>query len=349
MPATKVSTKKQFKGTSSRKRKELAARMREAKKSKSNSESGEAATAEVLHAGGDAHVAASYLAENEAPMQSASATKLQRFRNVHVADEGGNDVQRSWVFAECGQLTNLLSAVACPECGGVGQLRITVRASMGFAQEMVLSCSACEYSNENYSSPRIGNQNDRQNVAFEANKLMVLYTHEIGVGYTCLKKLCTVFGMPLITKKTYHRLDKQVNEGIRDTCRSTLQETATIVKEVYQELFPQDQPEEECVQQWDADGIPWVDVTYDGTWMKRGFTSHYGVGIAIDLYTGYVLDFEVLSTYCHVCEMNKEKLEGMTAQEQDQWKQQHEETCRINHEGSAKSMERDAAVKIWRR
>ena len=56
-------------------------------------------------------------------------------------------------------------------------------------------------------------------------------------------------------------------------------------------------------------------MAYGGTWIKCGFTSHYGVGLAIDLYIGYVLDFEVLHTYCHICEMNKEKLEGMTAQE----------------------------------
>ena len=36
-------------------------------------------------------------------------------------------------------------------------------------------------------------------------------------------------------------------------------------------------------------------------WMKRGFLSQYGIGIAIDILTRLVIDFEVLSLYCHGC------------------------------------------------
>ena len=36
-------------------------------------------------------------------------------------------------------------------------------------------------------------------------------------------------------------------------------------------------------------GTPWIDVTFDGTWHKRGFTSMYGVAVVIDILTGYVL------------------------------------------------------------
>ena len=46
-------------------------------------------------------------------------------------------------------------------------------------------------------------------------------------------------------------------------------------------------------------------VSYDGTWMKRGFTSQYGVGVAIDILTGLVIDYEVMSLYCHGCVDNK--------------------------------------------
>lgn len=44
-----------------------------------------------------------------------------------------------------------------------------------------------------------------------------------------------------------------------------------------------------------------IESSYDGTWHKRGHTSMYGVGIAIDILTGLVVDFEVLSKYCHMC------------------------------------------------
>ncbi|GFT90532.1 uncharacterized protein TNCV_1663791 [Trichonephila clavipes] len=38
-----------------------------------------------------------------------------------------------------------------------------------------------------------------------------------------------------------------------------------------------------------------VNVSYDGTWQKRGHTSNLGLGIIIDILSGLVLDFEVLS------------------------------------------------------
>ena len=45
-----------------------------------------------------------------------------------------------------------------------------------------------------------------------------------------------------------------------------------------------------------------IAVSFDGTWQKRGHTSHNGIGIAIDLLTGYVVDLEVFSNICVHCE-----------------------------------------------
>ncbi|GFW78913.1 uncharacterized protein TNCV_2973021 [Trichonephila clavipes] len=46
-----------------------------------------------------------------------------------------------------------------------------------------------------------------------------------------------------------------------------------------------------------------VSVSYEGTWQKRerGHTSNLGLGIIIDILSGLVLDFEVLSKYCQNC------------------------------------------------
>jgi hypothetical protein len=48
-----------------------------------------------------------------------------------------------------------------------------------------------------------------------------------------------------------------------------------------------------------------IAVSFDGTWMKRGFTSLYGVGVCIDMLTGLVVDFHVRSKYCHKCKLVK--------------------------------------------
>ncbi|GFW44034.1 uncharacterized protein TNCV_997991 [Trichonephila clavipes] len=38
-----------------------------------------------------------------------------------------------------------------------------------------------------------------------------------------------------------------------------------------------------------------LSVSFDGTWLTRGQTSLIGVGCVIDMLTGYVVDFEVIS------------------------------------------------------
>ena len=55
----------------------------------------------------------------------------------------------------------------------------------------------------------------------------------------------------------------------------------------------------------DADAVINIGVSFDGTWQKRGFSSHYGIGVCIDILTGLVIDYEVLSSYCHACALKE--------------------------------------------
>ncbi|GFY25507.1 uncharacterized protein TNCV_2486271 [Trichonephila clavipes] len=43
----------------------------------------------------------------------------------------------------------------------------------------------------------------------------------------------------------------------------------------------------------------------------RGHTSLYGIGIVIDIMTSLVVDFEVLSKYCHECSMAAKDMGSM--------------------------------------
>ncbi|GBN70599.1 hypothetical protein AVEN_244416-1 [Araneus ventricosus] len=42
-------------------------------------------------------------------------------------------------------------------------------------------------------------------------------------------------------------------------------------------------------------------VSYDGIWQKRGHTSLYGIGIVVDILTGIVIDYQILSKYFPEC------------------------------------------------
>lgn len=87
----------------------------------------------------------------------------------------------------------------------------------------------------------------------------------------------------------------------------------------------------------DEDGILDVEVSYDGTWMTRGHKSHIGIGFVIDVYTGIVLDFEVLCNYCIACEKRRMKPSNKTHK------------CHKNFDGKSGAMEAEAARRLWSR
>ncbi|GBM60324.1 hypothetical protein AVEN_108111-1 [Araneus ventricosus] len=91
-----------------------------------------------------------------------------------------------------------------------------------------------------------------------------------------------------------------------------------------------------------------VCVSYDGTWGKRGHTSLHGIGIVIDILTGLVIDFEVLSKYCHDC-VNSEGMLCKNTPEFRIWHDSHKNDCQKNFNGSSNSMEMNAAAILWKR
>lgn len=50
-----------------------------------------------------------------------------------------------------------------------------------------------------------------------------------------------------------------------------------------------------------------VPFSYNGTCNKRGHTSHFGIGVAIELKTGLILDYAVVTNYCHGCRIGPQR------------------------------------------
>ncbi|GFW51236.1 uncharacterized protein TNCV_3595181 [Trichonephila clavipes] len=91
-----------------------------------------------------------------------------------------------------------------------------------------------------------------------------------------------------------------------------------------------------------------VSVSYDGTWQKRGHTSNLGLGIIIDILSGLVLDFEVLSKCCHNCVVAGRDM-GVDSAEFHIWQKGHADECDKNFDGTSGAMEMHAALIMWRR
>lgn len=91
-----------------------------------------------------------------------------------------------------------------------------------------------------------------------------------------------------------------------------------------------------------------IAVSYDGSWQKRGFTSKYGVGCVIEVITGLVIDYVVLSKYCRVCQQKKTEMKAPSP-EYTLWFDSHKPLCQANYDGSSPAMETEAAGILWKR
>ena len=90
-------------------------------------------------------------------------------------------------------------------------------------------------------------------------------------------------------------------------------------------------------------------VSYDGSWMKRGHNSSYGIGCVVDTVTGLVLDLTVLSSYCQACSYAKARFGGSDTAKFHVWFQSHKNDCNKNYTRAAGGMEVTAAEIMWGR
>ncbi|GFW16665.1 uncharacterized protein TNCV_2352871 [Trichonephila clavipes] len=80
----------------------------------------------------------------------------------------------------------------------------------------------------------------------------------------------------------------------------------------------------------------------------RGHTSNLGLGIIIDILSGLVLEFEVLSKYCHNCVVAGRDM-GVDSAEFHIWQKGHADECDKNFDGTSGAMEMQAALIMGRR
>ena len=138
--------------------------------------------------------------------------------------------------------------------------------------------------------------------------------------------------------KTFQTIEKEYIQAQIDTCEAVLSDSVKRVIEVYAALgiFP------------DENGILNISVSYDGSWQKRGHTSNYGLGAVIEINTGLVINYYVVSKFCQSCATHQNKF-GKGIDKFNEWYVSHEPYCQINYQGSSNAMEAEVAVRLWSR
>ncbi len=172
----------------------------------------------------------------------------------------------------------------------------------------------------------------------EVNRRSVLAFRSFGKGKAAVDKFCAILNIPPpLSYGAFSAHVQAICEATANVCDNKLQDAVSEVKEFVLATDP------ELTDQLVLD----IEVSCDGTWARRGYTSLYGCVCVIAVATGKVLDFEVMSRYCKSCDIwSKRDPESL---EYKQWKASHETECMANFSQSSKAMESAGAVQLWKR
>lgn len=243
----------------------------------------------------------------------------------------------AYCLVDLAVLTNFVKGLPCKFCFDINSEFLPTK-QKGFAQEISFHCLSCDQITSFETSRKIHDDTVKTRPPYDINRRMVKTFSSLGKGHTGLQTFCMGLNMPCINHSAY---DKQMNiivDIAKEHVDSVLKNARVEVQKAYCEL----EPTLEIKKPLD------ITVSYDGSWQKRGFTSKYGIGCVIELITGLVIDFEVISKYCRVCEKKKSEL-GEDSEEYEEWLLDHWLTCQANFDGSSPAMEAEGAERLWKR
>lgn len=273
---------------------------------------------------------------------SASSHKMQLMNiavptNPDTSQQNHRDPTPSENLSGCrlidmSMLSSLFEDILCPHCQQPCIYLQEIK-RLGLNSHLCLSCINCNILISRAStSQEIGPYK-----ISTSNIRIVASSRNCGIGYDKLVKFCAGLDMPQpIHLKTYQKIARKVHTSAMIAQEECYRDAAKAVRNYYMS----------CDNTLTEDSIIPIVVSYDGTWHKRGHSSHYGVGVVIELNTGLVLDTEVLSNICHACNTQTPKRSDATYQN---WCDKHKKVCQKNYEGSAPSMEVGAAKSIFSR
>ena len=232
----------------------------------------------------------------------------------------------------------LQSSAICSSCKSANSKLSVLKDNTkrhGLAELIILKCSQCLQETQFYTSKKL------EKGKFEVNTRSVASCNSLKGGRKVLSGFCGIMNLPPpLATASYSKHLKATSQIAREEAEQQMKEAAKRIREKILNSKPD-------ADQGDKDGAIPVAVSIDGTWHKRGYSSKYGVVLAVLVDTGEVVDFEVLSTHCHECRKNCHLSKESDAFKA--WKEKHEPVCQINFEGSSGGMEGAGAAEIFKR
>ncbi|GFW87038.1 uncharacterized protein TNCV_1922641 [Trichonephila clavipes] len=164
---------------------------------------------------------------------------------------------------------------------------------------------------------------EKINNIFKLNTLIAFALRVIGKGYTAGNKLFGMLDLPFLSKTAFRNQELKIQQAASIVSIESMKNAATEVKKLKNSPL---------------ESISCCGVSMDGTWQKRGYSSHNGCVSCISIVAGKVLDIEIMSHFCRIC--------SKKAKVPDAAFNAH---VGCNHMGSASSMETVGAYRICER
>ncbi|XP_057339915.1 uncharacterized protein LOC130677250 isoform X1 [Microplitis mediator] len=257
-------------------------------------------------------------AERDESIQSTSSKKLKQNTEDDVPEDSSTEFR---IINFIQVFTAISALIKCKKCDGNVVFQTASTRGLGF--KIVVACNNC--GNEYIPSCSFVGH------SYEINRRFIFVMRILGIGYEGLCKFCGLMDMPsFLDKSTHTILLKQILN-----CSKAVAETF-MTKAVNEE--------KQAMPTTENEDINHLTVSGDGTWQKRGYTSSFGVSSIIGYFTGKILDINIKSAYCKLCEYWKKKTNTV---EFEEWYQSHEDVCSANHQGSSGKMEVDAMVEMF--
>lgn len=266
--------------------------------------------------------------------QTASERKINLFENSAPSGVKENGEPVSYMFVHRSVWPELVKQLLCSNCKNKA-ITVDFRENHGFCSKIVVKCNECGYVSASvYSSPRKDDKHS-QRPGFHVNSSMVDTFSNLGKGQHGLQKFSLGMGMNCLGARPYAKhLNDLIDEG-KLLRKEVLRMATDVVRRAHEA---------------EDNHIIDIGVSYDATWHKRGHTSNYGVGFVIDILTGCVLDYHILSKHCHNCASTEKALDSKSA-EFNLWYETHKSSgqCQKNYDGSSNAMEKDIGEILWKR
>lgn len=211
-----------------------------------------------------------------------------------------------------------------------------------FENTITVKCQRCGLQKKSTQETLAETERRKKTAVYKTNIGLVYLSIIDDFGLAGLRRLLGLLGMPSIGKYKYYRRLRYNVDAMKTHLKTMQGKVHQSIRKYY---------EEHTSNVPDEDGVLNIDILYDGSWVKRGHTSKVGIGVIIEVCTGFVVDYEVLSKHCFHCSRQEGKLKAkkITEEEFRTWNTTHERVCTRNYEGTSGGMEAKGSTRMFGR